>query len=117
MNGERLPVHHGYPLRLVVPNWYSVASVKWLTEIELISGPFTAYYQTEKFWYEWERDGRLVREPVTLQRVRALITERAPNPEVRRGELTIRAVAWPGVAPLPRVDVIARVGDWQECRL
>ena len=36
MNGEPLPVEHGYPLRLIVPRWYAVASVKWLTEIELI---------------------------------------------------------------------------------
>jgi len=117
MNGEPLPVHHGYPLRLVVPNWYSVASVKWLTEIELISRPFTAYYQTEKYWYECERDGRLVREPVTLQRVRALITEPASNQEVRRGELTIRGVAWSGAAPIARVEVSVGEGDWQEARL
>src|SRR5262249_43171910 len=34
MNGEPLPIEHGFPLRLVVPNWYAVASVKWLTDIE-----------------------------------------------------------------------------------
>ena len=34
MNGEPLPLEHGYPLRLIVPGWYAVASVKWLTEIE-----------------------------------------------------------------------------------
>jgi DMSO/TMAO reductase YedYZ molybdopterin-dependent catalytic subunit len=117
MNGEPLPVHHGYPLRLVVPNWYSVASVKWLTEIELISQPFMAYYQTEKYWYEWQRDGGLVREPVKLQRVRALITEPASNQEVRRGELTIRGVAWSGAAPIARVEVSVGEGDWQEARL
>src|SRR5690242_1651823 len=33
MNGETLPIQHGYPLRVVVPGWYAVASVKWLTEI------------------------------------------------------------------------------------
>jgi DMSO/TMAO reductase YedYZ molybdopterin-dependent catalytic subunit len=117
MNGEPLPVHHGYPLRLVVPNWYSVASVKWLTEIELISQPFMAYYQTEKYWYEWQRDGGLVREPVKLQRVRALITEPASNQEVRRGELTIRGVAWSGAAPIARVEVSVGESDWQEARL
>jgi DMSO/TMAO reductase YedYZ molybdopterin-dependent catalytic subunit len=117
MNGEPLPVHHGYPLRLVVPDWYSVTSVKWLTEIELINRPFTAYYQTEKYWYEWHRDGRLVREPVTLQRVRALITEPAANQEVRRGALTIRGVAWSGAAPIRKVEVSVGEGVWQEARL
>ena len=47
MNGEALPVQHGYPLRLIVPGWYAVASVKWLTDIELIDAPFDGYYQGE----------------------------------------------------------------------
>lgn len=33
MNGEPLPIQHGHPLRLIVPRWYAVTSVKWLTEI------------------------------------------------------------------------------------
>ncbi len=96
MNGETLPLRHGYPLRVIVPGWYAVASVKWLTDIQLIDRPFEGHYQTEKSWYEWERDGGLVREPVTLQQVRALITEPAPNDETGRGPLAIRGVAWSG---------------------
>lgn len=117
MNGEALPIQHGYPVRLVVPGWYAMASVKWLTEIELVDRPFTGHYQTDKYWYEWERNGQIVREPVTLQRVRALITEPAPNEEVRRGELAIRGVAWSGAAPIARVEVSAGTGSWQEARL
>ena len=85
MNGEALPVEHGYPLRLVVPRWYAVASVKWLTDIELIDHTFAGHYQGDKYRYEWEREGRVVREPVTLQRVRALITEPSPRPGGARG--------------------------------
>ena len=40
MNGEPLPVQHGYPLRVIVPGWYAVASVKWLAGIEVIGEPF-----------------------------------------------------------------------------
>src|SRR2546430_5471503 len=71
MNGEPLPVQHGFPLRLIVPGWYAVASVKWLTDIELIDRPFAGQYQAEKYWYEWERGGETARAPVTLQQVRA----------------------------------------------
>jgi DMSO/TMAO reductase YedYZ molybdopterin-dependent catalytic subunit len=117
MNGEPLPVEHGYPLRLVVPRWYAVASVKWLTEIELIDRAFTGHYQGDKYRYEWERDGRTVSEPVTLQRVRALITEPTPQTDVRPGELAIRGVAWSGAAPIARVEVSVNGGDWQEARL
>src|SRR5262249_12693260 len=59
MNGEALPIQHGYPLRLIVPGWYAVASVKWLTEIEIIDRPFAGHYQSDKYHYEWERNGEL----------------------------------------------------------
>lgn len=115
MNGEPLPQRHGYPLRLVVPGWYGVASVKWLTEIELVEAPFRGHYQFEKYWYEWPEDGA-AREPVTRQRVRALITEPAANDVLQRGDVAIRGVAWSGSGPIVRVDVA--LGDaWQEARL
>lgn len=117
MNGEPLPIQHGYPVRLIVPSWYAVASVKWLTEIELVDRPFAGHYQTDKYWYEWPRDGRIVREPVTLQRVRALITEPAPDQEIQSGELAVRGVAWSGAAPIARVEVSVEDGHWQEARL
>jgi DMSO/TMAO reductase YedYZ molybdopterin-dependent catalytic subunit len=117
MNGEPLPLQHGYPLRLIVPDWYAVASVKWLTGIELTDRPFTGHYQTEKYHYEWQREGQLVREPVTLQRVRALITEPAPHQELPRGELAVRGVAWSGAAPIARVEVSVNGDRWQDARL
>ena len=117
MNGEPVPVEHGYPLRLIVPRWYAVASVKWLNEIELIDRPFTGHYQGDKYRYEWERDGQVVSEPVMLQRVRALITEPSPHTEVCSGELAIRGVAWSGAAPIARVDVSVGGTGWQEARL
>ncbi len=43
MNGAPLPPQHGYPLRLVMPGWYGMASVKWLRSIELIDHEFTGY--------------------------------------------------------------------------
>ncbi|MBN3786162.1 sulfite oxidase [Burkholderia sp. Ac-20353] len=117
MNGEPLPIQHGYPVRLLVPDWYAVASVKWLTEIELIDQPFAGYYQSDKYWYECERDSQAVREPVTLQRVRSLITEPAPNQEVPCGELAIRGVAWSGAAPIAHVEISVGGGSWQEAHL
>jgi DMSO/TMAO reductase YedYZ molybdopterin-dependent catalytic subunit len=117
MNGEPLPVRHGYPLRLIVPGWYAVASVKWLNEIELLEQPFAGLYQADKYWYEWEREAGVVREPVTLQRVRALIIEPATDAKLHCGELAIRGVAWSGAAPIARVEVSVGSGSWQEARL
>src|SRR5215471_1690544 len=91
MNGDPLPLQHGYPVRLVVPGWYGVASVKWLMAIELIDQPFDGYFQADKYCYE---AGGAAREPVTLQRVRALITEPADGEELPAGEILVRGVAW-----------------------
>jgi DMSO/TMAO reductase YedYZ molybdopterin-dependent catalytic subunit len=117
MNGEALPIQHGYPLRLIVPSWYAVASVKWLTAIDVISEAFRGQYQTESYFFEWQRGGQLVREPVSLQRIRSLITEPEPDTEVECGELPLRGVAWSGAAPIARVEVSIAGGPWQDARL
>jgi DMSO/TMAO reductase YedYZ molybdopterin-dependent catalytic subunit len=117
MNGEALPPEHGFPARLVVPDWYGVASVKWLTEIEVIDGAFGGFFQADRYQYEIERDGALVREPVTVQRVRALVTEPQGDRPVPVGELVLRGVAWSGAAPIARVEVAVGDGPWQPARL
>jgi DMSO/TMAO reductase YedYZ molybdopterin-dependent catalytic subunit len=117
MNGEPLPIQHGYPLRLVVPGWYAVASVKWLAEIQLIDRTFDGYFQADKYQYEWQRNGEVSRKPVTLQRVRSLITEPRAEEELEPGELLVRGVAWSGAAPIARVEVSLGDGPWHEARL
>jgi DMSO/TMAO reductase YedYZ molybdopterin-dependent catalytic subunit len=117
MNGEPLPVAHGFPVRLIVPSWYAVASVKWLTEIEVVDRPFTGFYQEARYQYEWERDGGVEREPVRLQQVRALVTQPRPGEVVSGDELVVRGVAWSGAAPVARVDVSVGDGPWQQATL
>lgn len=109
MNGEELPVQHGYPLRLIVPGWYGVASVKWLTGIRLTSQPFGGHFQAERY--------HIRGEPLTVQRVRSVITEPVNGATAEPGDITIRGVAWSGAAPIDRVDV--RIGDhpWRPARL
>jgi DMSO/TMAO reductase YedYZ molybdopterin-dependent catalytic subunit/rhodanese-related sulfurtransferase/glyoxylase-like metal-dependent hydrolase (beta-lactamase superfamily II) len=117
MNGEMLPPEHGYPLRLIVPSWYGVASVKWLTEIEVIGSPFEGFFQTQRYYYESRRGGTTVREPVRLQRVRSVIIEPTGEQEIARGDVVIRGVAWSGAAPIEKVQVSVDEGPWQNASL
>lgn len=117
MNGRALPAPHGYPLRLIVPGWYAVASVKWLTEIIVTDRPFDGYFQTAKYWYEWVRGGLEEREPVTLLNVRALIVRPAPGMTLARGETAIRGAAWSGAERISKVEVSLNDGPWQEARM
>src|SRR5262249_58914158 len=66
MNGEPLSPSHGAPVRLIVPGWYGVCSVKWLTRLELLDRPYEGYFQTKKYTIrrrepDGERQVRLTR--------------------------------------------------------
>ena len=105
MNGEELPAHHGYPLRLVVPGWYAVASVKWLTSIELTDRLFRGHFQADRY--------HIGGSPLSLQRVRSLITEPALGKAIEPGSIVIRGLAWSGAAPIARVEVRCADDPWQ----
>ena len=58
MNGAPLPPQHGFPLRLVVPGWYGMTSVKWLTRITAVREPFEGFQQLAyRYRQEPEDDG------------------------------------------------------------
>jgi DMSO/TMAO reductase YedYZ molybdopterin-dependent catalytic subunit len=113
MNVRPLPVRHGHPLRLVVPGWYGVASVKWLTDIRLTAEPFDGYFQTSRY----VRESAGAREPVRLQKVRSVITRPGDGQVFPVGTLIVRGVAWSGAAPVARVEVSVADGPWQKARL
>ena len=117
MNGEALPIQHGYPLRVVVPRWYGMTSVKWVTEIKVVDHPFGGHFQANAYFYERLREGQVIREPLTLQRVRSLITEPSADEQVEGDEHAIRGVAWSGAGPIARVQVSLGDGAWQEAHL
>ncbi len=117
MNRQPLTGEHGFPLRLVVPGWYGVASVKWLTKITALEKPFAGYFQREKYVYVGER-GTLDGTPVTLMRVRSLITQPLDGQEVNLGAVELRGNAWSGYGSITRVEVSVNGGHfWEEARL
>src|SRR5207244_3389837 len=57
--GADLPANHGFPLRAIVPGWYGMASVKWLTRIVVTDRPYNGFFQS--FDYSiYERSQNLV---------------------------------------------------------
>jgi DMSO/TMAO reductase YedYZ molybdopterin-dependent catalytic subunit len=117
MNGAPLTPDHGFPLRLVVPAWYGVASVKWLTRVTVLRQPLEAFYQTEHYVYEGE-PGRPGRAPVTRMRVRSLIARPADGAELRAGPVEIAGAAWSGDAAIREVAVTTDGGGtWRSAAL
>jgi DMSO/TMAO reductase YedYZ molybdopterin-dependent catalytic subunit len=107
MNGEPLPPQHGSPLRLIVPGWYGMASVKWLTRIEAIGEPFHGYQMEKTYRYADSADAP--GEPVTHIRVRALMMPPGIPDFMTRtrlidaGPLMLMGRAWAGRSGVSRV--------------
>ncbi len=121
MNGQPLQPQHGYPLRLIVPGWYGMASVKWLASVEAIAEPFQGYQTSQTYRYSQEADDP--GEPVTLIRVRALmIPPGVPDfltrtRLVEAGPVALTGRAWAGRLGVSRVEVSVDGGSsWSEAQ-
>jgi DMSO/TMAO reductase YedYZ molybdopterin-dependent catalytic subunit len=120
MNGEPLPPQHGSPLRLLVPGWYGMTSVKWLASVEAVAQPFAGYQQARA--YHYQRDENDPGQAVTRIRVRALMAPPGiPDFFTRRryveaGTVPISGRAWSGSGPIERVEVSVD-GRWADAEL
>ncbi len=109
MNGAPLPPQHGFPLRLVVPGSYGMASVKWLERITVLDSPFEGYQQARGYRFRQKPDEPGV--PVSRMLPRSLMVPpgipdfatRARN--LASGPCTIRGRAWSGLGPIEGVEV------------
>jgi DMSO/TMAO reductase YedYZ molybdopterin-dependent catalytic subunit len=102
MNGEPLPVEHGYPARLIVPGLYGyVSATKWLTGLEL-----ARFADFDAYWVErgWSDDG-----PIKLQ---SRIDTPRGLARVAPGTLPIAGVAWAQTRGIDAVELQIDDGDW-----
>jgi DMSO/TMAO reductase YedYZ molybdopterin-dependent catalytic subunit len=120
MNGRPLEPQHGAPLRLIVPGWYGMASVKWLSSIEAVDEPFVGPQQASSYNIRKSPD-----EPgqrISRILVRALMTPpgRPDFPSLERvadaEPQTVRGRAWSGGTPVAKVE-FGVDGEWTEARL
>jgi DMSO/TMAO reductase YedYZ molybdopterin-dependent catalytic subunit len=119
MNGELLEPAHGFPLRLLVPGWYGVASVKWLTRIEALDHPFGGYYQTKKYTLQRRtRQGAVETTVVGPIAVKSEMIRPRAGETLGVGTNRLFGVAWAGQETIARVEVSADAGkSWGEAEL
>jgi DMSO/TMAO reductase YedYZ molybdopterin-dependent catalytic subunit len=116
MNGAPLPREHGGPVRLLVPGWYGMASVKWLTSITALEQPFTGFYQRDRYVLDYPGSSETL--PVREMAARALIISPEPGAVVRAGSHVISGVAWSGRGTVASVEVsLEGGGPWRQARL
>lgn len=107
MNGEPLPLEHGFPARLVVPGLYGyVSATKWVTDLEL-----TTWQARRAYWIErnWAR-----RAPVKTQ---SRIDSPKASATVPTGGLTVAGIAWAQSTGIAKVEVRLDGGPWREAEL
>ena len=107
MNGEPLPLEHGYPVRMVVPGLYGyVSATKWVTELVV-----TRFDQETAYWSTrgWSEKG-----PVKLS---SRVDVPRENATVDAGTVTVAGVAWSQHVGVSAVDVQVDDGDWNPATL
>jgi DMSO/TMAO reductase YedYZ molybdopterin-dependent catalytic subunit len=107
MNGEPLPVEHGFPARLVVPGLYGyVSATKWLAELELTSfADFDAY---------WIRRGWAAKAPIKTQ---SRIDVPRSGATIKAGPTVVAGVAWAQRRGISQVEVRVDDGEFQPATL
>ncbi len=122
INGEPLPPQHGYPLRLIVPGWYGMTSVKWLRAITVVDHRFDGYQQATAYHFRTALGD--AGEAVTRMRPRALMVPPGIPDFMTRirfvepGVHVIRGRAWSGQGAITKVELSDDGGRrWSEAAL
>lgn len=115
LNRMPIPGKHGYPLRLIVPNWYGMASVKWLKTIRVIDTKFQGPFQTDDYVY-YPKDQKPF--PVTAVKVNSTIQKPLNLAILEKGTHEIKGVAWSGSGEITKVQVSLDSGvNWTDSTL
>lgn len=116
-NGQPLEQRTGAPLRLIVPGWYGIANVKWLTRIEVRSRRYMGRFMGRDYvTVRGERQGDevvFVESSVTRMQLKSIIARVTS----RSGAIKAYGAAWDDGTGIARVEVKTDDGQWQEARL
>jgi DMSO/TMAO reductase YedYZ molybdopterin-dependent catalytic subunit len=126
MNGEQLPLLNGFPLRLIVPGWYSTYWVKMLSDIEVLDQPDTNYWMATAYKipdtpHADVRPGQTGFKTVPINRMvpRSFVTNIKAGDTLKAGAPTLaRGIAFGGDTGVARVDFSSDGGaTWQQAQL
>ncbi|MFF5476107.1 sulfite oxidase [Streptomyces sp. NPDC012935] len=118
MNGEPLPYDHGYPVRVLVPSWVGIASIKWVGDIEVSAQPLFSPWNTTFYRLFGPSHPQEGSAPLTRQTIKSAfeLASGATFPVGR--EQVLHGRSWSGAGAVARVDVSTDGGStWRTARL
>lgn len=114
MNGNAIPLRHGFPMRLIVPQWYGMSSVKWLRSVQVIDHEFNGPFQTTDYNYYPDKSSDEGKQPVTVMNVNSIIQQPMDQAVLNTGIHYIEGVAWTGVGHITSVEISTDGGErWE----
>ncbi len=114
MNGEPLPLKHGFPLRALALGWTGANCVKWLEKITLLDKPFEGFYMDQVYRIHQPDQDPKTGETVTDINVKSIITQPEPEAALSAGQVTILGAAYAGEKDIDKVEVSTDGGEsWQ----
>lgn len=108
MNGEPLPLDHGFPVRLIVPGWYGCTCIKWVDSIRLLADDAPATPQMQEFARRTHQDGvpALARDYAPADMQQAAMPVRIERWRVDgRERLRVFGILWGGARPTDRLTI------------
>lgn len=116
MNGEEIPLDHGFPLRVVVSGHYGMASVKWLTHIRVLTEPYKGYWQTSDYAYwEYDENGNPMRRALGQMAVKSAIARPRTREYIPAGSrYRVYGAAWGSNTHIDTIELTTDGGTtWQ----
>ena len=104
MNGEPLPPDHGFPVRVIVPHWAGIASIKWVGQIEVSATPLVSYWNTQAyrlFGPAYPSDGTFI----TTRPVRSAFELEWDARLPANQEYLLTGRSWSGSGPIARTQI------------
>jgi DMSO/TMAO reductase YedYZ molybdopterin-dependent catalytic subunit len=105
MNGEQLADKHGFPIRLIVPGWYAVSSVKWLHRIRAVDEPFMGPFQSVDYVILKKTNDYKHAEPLPPVLINSSVASPTEEQEIPLGKNIINGYAWAGSQSVTKVEI------------
>jgi DMSO/TMAO reductase YedYZ molybdopterin-dependent catalytic subunit len=112
LNGKPLTPDHGFPLRLIVPGWYGMTQIKWLSRIEVLDRRYEGTHMARNY-HTVRDDGMLVETSISKTHLKSLVA-RVTRRKITSGyTYQIAGAAWGGASPIKAVEVSIDGNAWQ----